>query len=90
MNVEARLVESDVDEESEVSSDDQSSTFEVRRSKCRNVFSFLTVEPIVALVSLAFGIQYVIGQVNINFVICHNFCFLILKTNLCHVFLSNL
>jgi len=60
MNGEDPLVESDVDEESETLTDDVE-----QPSKCRNLFSFLTVEPVVSLVSLAFGIQYVIGQVNI-------------------------
>ena len=34
-----------------------------RRSKCRNVLSFLSVEPIVFTICLGFGIQMVISQV---------------------------
>ena len=48
----------------EVTNDVINESVEIRRrSKCRNVLSFLSVEPIVFRICLGFGIQMVISQV---------------------------
>ena len=48
----------------EVTNDVINESVEIRRrSKCRNVLSFLSVEPIVFTICLGFGIQMVISQV---------------------------
>lgn len=67
MDVHDRLVESDVDEET----DSSTTSTEIRPSKCRSIFSFLTVEPIVFIVSFGFGIQSIIGQDLLIFKACH-------------------
>lgn len=37
-------------------------TSQPRLGRCQSVFSFLTVEPVILLITFAFGIQTIIGQ----------------------------
>ena len=39
-----------------------SATPESRLGRCQSLFSFLTVEPVILLITFAFGIQSIIGQ----------------------------
>jgi hypothetical protein len=58
---EDRLIDNDASEET--TSESSNTTFLQRFSKCGNIFSFLTVEPIILLLTFSFGLQAIIGQV---------------------------